>query len=210
MQKLATIPSKLPSLGRKMHISHSFPYLKSSLCTWLRSSCRSTIMAPGYRSPFDHHPPPPSKTIYGHHRPGAMLPLLAIILCMSVIVCLAFMTIRASFHRQQRGPEDDMPRLPAAIALSEAAMVKSLVVRSGRDSRRAMDSRQLSLCEGEGCGVDRGSGQQPLLRAESHVRLLSEQTSIVSQAARRGDAHGKASVNWHGTNTLNTSWGWMA
>ncbi|PTB80324.1 hypothetical protein M440DRAFT_1397670 [Trichoderma longibrachiatum ATCC 18648] len=168
-------------------------------------------MAPGYRSPFDHHPPPPPKTIHDHHRPGAMLPLLAIIICMSVIVRLALITIRASFHRQQRGPEDDtLLCLPAAIALGEAAMAKSLVVRSGRDPQRAMDSRQWSLCEGEGCGVDGGSGQQPLLRAEGHGSLLSEDTSSITQAARQDDAHGKAYINWHGTNTLNTSWGWMA
>ncbi|KAL7938112.1 hypothetical protein V8C35DRAFT_330157 [Trichoderma chlorosporum] len=41
-------------------------------------------MAPGYRSPFDH--PPSLKPI---HSIDGLLPILAVLLCVSIVLCLA-------------------------------------------------------------------------------------------------------------------------
>ncbi|PTB70605.1 hypothetical protein BBK36DRAFT_473 [Trichoderma citrinoviride] len=115
-------------------------------------------MAPGYRSPFDHHLPPSIANYNFYHPKATLLVFLAIILCvLSVTVYIELSTIRAiaeeeqhaSFREQQQqqhGPKGGSP-LPD-MTLDRAAMIANYsVVRSGRDPRRAVNIRHLFLRE---------------------------------------------------------------
>ncbi|TFB03377.1 hypothetical protein CCMA1212_004619 [Trichoderma ghanense] len=170
-------------------------------------------MAPGYRSPFDH-PPPHPKTGRGDHRSEAMLPSLAIILCISAIICIALIAIRSaaestSVRGRQHGPKDDVLGPRPDMALNEAPTLNHLVERSEKEPPKVTDIRHMMLQE-EAYDAERGDVQQPLLPAEEHSSPLGEHVSIIELAARQDDIRGKGSINWHGSNTLNTSWGWMA
>ncbi|KAL7822906.1 hypothetical protein V8C26DRAFT_387977 [Trichoderma gracile] len=170
-------------------------------------------MAPGHRSPFDHLPPP--KPNHDHHCPEALLPFLAILLSISVIFCLTLRTIRAateqaSSHGQQHCPKDGIRGSPSNMAPVDAATAEPFVVRSARDPQGAINVRH-SLLREESCCVNGGDVQQPLLSTDRHSSTFMGDDSINELAAGQvDDIHGKGSINWHGTNTLNTSWGWMA
>ncbi|UKZ47415.1 hypothetical protein TrVGV298_001633 [Trichoderma virens] len=142
-------------------------------------------MAPGYRSPFDHAPSP--KPI--HIADGA-LPILAILLCVSIILCLALFTfcVAAAKHSQYLQPKDDNSVPAPEMAFDQSSVPKYLAVHSSEDSQR-------------------GNVQQPLLPTETYNSSPGED---VETAIRRAENVYKGSISWHGINTLNTSWGWMA
>ncbi|KAL7796568.1 hypothetical protein V8C37DRAFT_372217 [Trichoderma ceciliae] len=170
-------------------------------------------MAPGYRSPFNHLSP---------HKPShatdakAILPLLAVLLCVFVVICLVFFTPRAATNRsrdEQHQPQDNTririaPSRPE-MALDQASVPNRLATRTSADPRRATSIGDIFPCHGSN-GVDNGV-LQPLLHAEIYGDPSGECSSVAELAAPRdGNVRKKGSMNWHGTNTLNTSWGWMA
>lgn len=184
------------SHGDLLELKHSFP-----------------AMAPGYRSPFDHLSSP--KTNHDHHHTAAILPFLAVLLCISIISCIVAITFRAAAERtslrgQQHIPIDGTVGSPPDMVFDEAAIMKPFVVRSGRVPQSATDIRHVLLRE-EGCGVESGGMQQPGLPADGHGSPWRGDGSIIELAAQKEDMHEKGFNNsWHGTNALNTSWGWMA
>lgn len=57
---------------------------------------------------------------------------------------------------------------------------------------------------------DEESDLQPLLPGELYDNSLVQTDSAHTATRQDRKTHEKDSINWHGTNTLNTSWGWMA
>lgn len=158
-------------------------------------------MAPGYRSPFDH--PPSPKPI---HNADVMLPALAIFLCMSIIVCLAlFIFCTATKHNNHKHLQHrDEASVPAQeMILDQSSIPKNLVLRPGEDLQRAVSIRDSFVCNES--RVD--NVRQSLLPATIYSNSAANDVEI---AAQRHLIVYKNSINWHGTNLLNTSWGWMA
>ncbi|KAL7950328.1 hypothetical protein V8C42DRAFT_196057 [Trichoderma barbatum] len=155
-------------------------------------------MAPGYRSPFDH--PPSPKPI---QRADCMLPIVAILLCVSIILCLALFTFCAA-HNEHLQPKDGTAQ---EMTLDQVSIPKYLAARSSEDLRRAIDIREVFPREESGGDTV----QRPLLpREPCSGPLREDQDPYVVKMASRRDTNGyeQGSINWHGTNTLNTSWGW--
>ncbi|PKK46994.1 hypothetical protein CI102_9896, partial [Trichoderma harzianum] len=159
----------------------------------ISSSQPTLLMAPGYRSPFDH--PPSLKPI---HNADVMPPALAIFLCVSTIVCLALFIFYTANHHKHLQHRDDASVPAQEMALNQPFIPKNLVVRSGEDIQRAFNIRDESRTD---------DLQQPLLPAE---RNSNPPTNGVEMASRRHYNVYKDSIHWHGINMLNTSWGWMA
>lgn len=152
-------------------------------------------MAPGYRSPFDH--PPSPKPI---HNADIMPPTLAILLCVSIIVCLilfVFCTATKHNHHKRLQHRDDTPVPVQEMVLNRSPVLKNLVVRPGEYLQKAINIRE------ESCVDDM---QQPLLSAERN----SNSPANDGEMDTRHDNVYRGSIHWHGTNMLNTSWGWMA
>ncbi|KAL7963293.1 hypothetical protein V8C34DRAFT_87958 [Trichoderma compactum] len=149
-------------------------------------------MAPGYRSPFDHAPSP--KPVQDAN---AMPPALAIFLCVSIIVCLTlFVFCTATRHNHHEHPQHrDEASVPAQqMVLDRSYFPKNLVVRPGEHLQRAVNEGRFDDL------------QQPLLPAGRN----SNSADDVEVATRGHDNVYRGPIHWHGTNMLNTSWGWMA
>lgn len=143
---------------------------------------------------------------------NAICIIFPIFLCVSTILCLVFLTIRATAH-------DDMPpREPSNTAspcpemvLDEASSPDCLAMRTRKDPRREITNICDIFFRDERVYIgDEESDLQPLLPGEIHDDPLGQPTSARMAAGQGGNVHGKNSISWHGTNTLNTSWGWMA
>ncbi|RFU72491.1 hypothetical protein TARUN_9767 [Trichoderma arundinaceum] len=164
-------------------------------------------MAPGYKSPFDR--PLPS------HRDGStptgaiICPLLAVLLCISIIFALALFAFHTT--KNHSSPAQDAQSHPEMAVDQASAAPNYLAVRASRDPRKATNIRDIFI-RGESGQVDGGDARPLLPRlAESHCDPLGERQAAIEMATQRDrNVHGKGSINWHGTNMLNTSWGWMA
>jgi hypothetical protein len=97
------------------------------------------------------------------------------------------------------------------MVLDGALSPEYLTMRTHKDARKKMTNIRIVFLYDERVYVgDEESYLQPLLPGELYDDPL-EQTASVHKAARQEKSmQGKDSINWHGTNTLNTSWGWMA
>jgi hypothetical protein len=158
-------------------------------------------MAPGYRSPFNH--PLPHKT----HTTAAIFPFLAIFLCLSIILCLILFTLCVTTSRDHDLPQRDdnstsviFPR--PEMVLDEASAPDYLAMHTHRGPRKITNIRDVFPQDGDDI--------QPLLQGELYDDPLEQSTSVEMTTRPDGNVHKKGSINWHGTNTLNTSWGWMA
>lgn len=137
-----------------------------------------------------------------------------IFLCISIILCLVIFTFRATAHRgtSQREPTTSNNISPCPeMVLDGASSADYLTLRTQKDTRRKTTNiRNVFLYDERVYVGDEESALQPLLPGELYDDPL-EQTGLVHTATRQDKKmQGKDSLNWHGTNTLNTSWGWMA
>ncbi|KAK4068572.1 uncharacterized protein Triagg1_7220 [Trichoderma aggressivum f. europaeum] len=150
-------------------------------------------MAPGYRSPFYHAPSP--KPIQDA---DIIPPAIAIFLCVSIIVCLTlFVFCNATRHNRHKHLQhrDDASVPAQEMVLDQSCFSKNLVVRPGKDLQRAVNESRFDDL------------QQPLLTAEKSSKPPANGVEMVTP--RHDNVYGGA-IHWHGINTLNTSWGWMA
>lgn len=86
-----------------------------------------------------------------------------------------------------------------------------LTLRTQKDARRKMiNIRNVFLYDERVYVGDEESGLLPLLPGELYDDPLVQTTSDHAVTGQQKNMQKKNSINWHGTNTLNTSWGWMA
>ncbi|KAH8129434.1 hypothetical protein ACSS6W_000729 [Trichoderma asperelloides] len=136
---------------------------------------------------------------------NAICIILPIFVCLSIMLCLVFFTVRATAH-------DDMrPR----VSSSDPETVLDddhLVLRTRKDpQRRITNIRDIFLRDERVYLGDEESDMQPLLSGELYDNPLDQPPSVHMAITGQGENMvGKHSINWHGTNTLNTPWAWMA
>ncbi|KAH6607458.1 hypothetical protein Trco_003771 [Trichoderma cornu-damae] len=166
-------------------------------------------MAPGYRSPFNQPPSPrPSNAT------DAAFPFLAAVLvCASVLLCLVFSALRAS---KEQNKTCAAPSSRPGMALDRGPGPNYLALqRAIKDTARgATNIRDMFPRDQGGAGIvaaadDDNDVVRPLLcLPEPCGDPSGEQPSVIEMATRRdGNVQSKGPVSWHGTNTLNTSWG---
>ncbi|KAK1252687.1 hypothetical protein MKX08_003874 [Trichoderma sp. CBMAI-0020] len=139
-----------------------------------------------------------------------------VFLCISIIICLVVFTFRATAHHgtSQREPtssnnSNNTSPCPEMV-LDGASSPDYLTLRTQKDVRRKMTNiRNVFLYDERVYAGDQEGGLQPLLPGELYDDPL-EQTSVHAATGEHKNMQKKGSINWHGTNTLNTSWGWMA
>lgn len=94
------------------------------------------------------------------------------------------------------------------MVLDGASSPDHLAMRTHRDAQRKMTNiRNVFVYDGRVYVGDEESDLLPLLPGELYDDPPTSGSMITGQ---NKNTHGKDSMNWHGTNTLNTSWAWMA
>ncbi|UKZ60450.1 uncharacterized protein TrAtP1_001730 [Trichoderma atroviride] len=142
--------------------------------------------------------------------------ILPIFLCMSIIFCLVVFTFRATAHHVtlQREPTNNNNNNTSPcpeMVLDGASSPDYLTLRTQKDARRKMTNiRNVFLYDERVYIGDEESGLQPLLPGELYDDPLVQTMSDHTVTGQHKNMQKKNSINWHGTNTLNTSWGWMA
>ncbi|PTB45392.1 uncharacterized protein TrAFT101_000839 [Trichoderma asperellum] len=136
---------------------------------------------------------------------NAICIILPIFLCLSIVLCLVFFTVRATAH-------DDMPPRVSSSDPETVIDDDHLVLGTRKNpQRRITNIRDIFLRDERVYLGDEESDTQPLLSGELYDNPLEQPPSVHMVITGQGEnMHGKHSINWHGTNTLNTPWAWMA
>lgn len=140
----------------------------------------------------------------------SMCIIAPVFLCILIILCLVFFTFRDTAHHgtSQREPTSSNN---ISMALDGASLPDYLTMRTQKDAQRKMTNiRNVFLYDERVYAGDEESDLQPLLPGELYDDPLEQTTLVHTSTRQEKNKHGKDSINWHGTNTLNTSWGWMA
>ncbi|KAL7919204.1 hypothetical protein ACQKWADRAFT_302017 [Trichoderma austrokoningii] len=131
-----------------------------------------------------------------------------ICLCASIILCLLFFTFRATTpdgtSPRESTSNDNTSLRPEMMLDGTTSCPDYLAMRTHKDAQRKMTNIRNVFFYDERVYV--GDEESSLLPGELYDDPL-EQTTLAHSVSNK---HGKDSINWHGTNTLNTSWGWMA
>ncbi|KAL7899207.1 hypothetical protein HDV63DRAFT_333741 [Trichoderma sp. SZMC 28014] len=135
---------------------------------------------------------------------------LPIFLCISIILGLVVFTFRATAYpgTSQREPTSSSNTSPCP---GMASSPDYLAMRTQKDARKKMTNiRNVFLYDERAYVGDEESGLLPLLPGELYDDPLVQTISVHTATRQDEKIQGKESMSWHGTNTLNTSWGWMA